>query len=192
MSSFFPPELRTLGVIRRWSVVWTLTEDTVSNHSFFVSLYANQIAKMIRWQGDYGQLLFTAIAHDAEENASGDIVAPAKQAMLDTQRAQSYLREQMLRRMPTIINQQDAIAASPDFLAIKRIVKAADRLDALLFLTVEKRMGNGVVAPRIPEVYEGLRASWQELPADSKKLAALWIEVKDAVTEHATSGGFGV
>lgn len=190
--SFFPPELRTLGVIRRWSIVWTLTEDTVSNHSFFVSLYANQIAKMIGWQGDYGQLLFTAIAHDAEESTSGDLVAPAKKEMLDTQRAQSYLRAQMLKRMPTIVEQQDAAAASPDFIAIKRIVKCADRLDALLFLTVEKRMGNGVIAPLIPQVYDGLRASWQELPADSKKLAALWIEVKDAVTEHATSGGFGV
>ena len=42
MNRCFPPELRTASVIARWSIVWTLTRDTVSNHSYFVALYARE------------------------------------------------------------------------------------------------------------------------------------------------------
>lgn len=197
MTKWFPPEFRTASVVPRWSIVWTLTRDTLSNHSFFVALYANQIARMIEWNGPVAMVLWRGLTHDLDETITGDIVAPVKKEIVDTDRAQGYILGQMQERMATVIDQNTEwmdydMHDDKRWKEAGRIVKAADRLDALLFLTVEKRMGNGVVAPRIPEVYEGLRASWQELPADSKKLAALWIEVKDAVTEHATSGGFGV
>lgn len=195
MSKPFPPEFRTAGVVPRWSVCWTLTRDVLSNHSFFTAVYSNQIAQLIEWRGRYDYLLLKALFHDLDETCTGDLVAPIKKEIIDEPRAKAYIRRQMQLRMATVVEQEDAIAvdlSEGELGEIKRIVKCADRLDALLFLTVEKRMGNGVIAPLIPQVYEGLRASWQELPADSKKLAALWIEVKDAVTEHATSGGFGV
>lgn len=194
-NKFFPPEFRTASVVPRWSIVWTLTRDVLSNHSFFVTLYANQIARMIEWGTDAHRyvLMCRAVGHDLDETISGDLVAPAKKAMLDTERAQAYLLGQMQERMPTIIDQMEEHQADDQiWKEAGKIVKAADRLDALLFLTVEKRMGNGVIAPLIPQVYDGLRASWHDLPADPKKLAALWVDVKDAVTEHATSGGFGV
>lgn len=199
MTKWFPPEFRTASVVPRWSIVWTLTRDTLANHSFFVDLYARQIGKMIEWNGDYGDLSFMAKAHDLDETITGDIVAPAKHAIVDNDRARTYVREQMTKRLGTIVEQENEICArlTPIQISeIKRIVKAADRLDALLFLVIEQRMGNGVIGPLIPQVQIGLIESWSALPyppGRSGLIAHLWeTVVEPAIKEHAMNGGFGV
>lgn len=199
---FFPPEFRTASVVPRWSIIWTLTRDTLSNHSFFVTLYANQIARMIGWQGPRDMLMFRALTHDLDETITGDVVAPVKKEIIDTERAQTYILGQMQERMPTIIEQMTEymnfgsnykmVGGDGLWIQCGKIVKAADRLDALLFLTVEQRMGNGVVAPRIPEVKAGLRAAWFLLPAEPRVLSRLWDDLEQEIRDHATSGGFGI
>lgn len=195
MSNFFPADFRTASVVPRWSVVWTLTRDVLSNHSFFVTLYSNQIARMIDWGEPKHRytLMCRAQYHDLDECFSGDIVAPAKREMLDTERAQQYLLGQMQERMPTVINQIIELQADEQiWREAGLIVKAADRLDALLFLTVEQRMGNGVVAPRIPEVKAGLMEAWMKLPCNSMTQQLTWDALVSEIDAHASSGGFGV
>lgn len=194
MTAFFPPEFRTASVVPRWSVVWTLTRDTLSNHSFFVTLYANQIAEMISWglPAHRYTLMWRALTHDVDECITGDIVAPAKHAIVDDFKAQSYIQGQMQERMPTIIDQMEQHQADGQiWKEAGLIVKAADRLDALLFLTIEQRMGNGVVAPRIPEVMKGLEQSWNKLPASPKVRHHTWDALQAEIETHKTSGGFG-
>lgn len=196
-TKWFPPEFRTAGVVPRWSVCWTLTRDVLSNHSFFTAVYSNQIAKMIGWKGDYGALLIKALFHDLDETTTGDLVAPIKSEIIDQPRAQAYIRKQMLLRMATVVDQNDQIDnqyyGQRQLGDMYRIIKAADRLDALLFLIIERRMGNGVIGPLIPQVQDGLKQSWFLLPADGRVLSELWEEhVLPALDEHAVSGGFGV
>jgi 5'-deoxynucleotidase YfbR-like HD superfamily hydrolase len=192
---YFSPELRTASVVPRWSIVWTLTRDVLSNHSFFVTLYAEQVARLIRWDGDRGRLMFMALTHDMDETISGDIVGPAKNAMLDTDKAKAYLDRNMLERLPYIV-QQDAAFQSLDpnmYAEAKKIVKVADRLDALLYLVVEKRLGNSVIAPRIPECWASLQEAWYRLPCETSILDQMWdTMVTPAVKAHETTGGYGI
>lgn len=197
MTKFFPPELRTASVVPRWSIIWTLTRDTLSNHSFFTTIYANQIARVIGWHGPRDMLMFRAITHDLDETITGDVVAPVKKEIIDTERAQTYILGQMQERMPTIIDQMTEYMynggkGDARWQQCGKIVKAADRLDALLFLTVEQRMGNGVVAPRIPEVRQGLKAAWFLLPAEPNQLMVQWEQLELEIEAHSTSGGYGV
>lgn len=192
---YFSPELRTASVVPRWSIVWTQTRDVLSNHSFFVTLYAEQIARLIRWDGDRARLMVMAITHDLDELVTGDIVGPAKREIIDTDKAQAYIDKNMLQRLPYVV-QQDADFRSLDlrmYAEAKKIVKAADRMDALLYLVVERRLGNTVIAPRIPECYDSLCQAWYQLPCEVKILTHLMRDIVDpAIEAHETTGGYGI
>lgn len=192
----FPPELRTLSVIPRWSVVWTLTRDTVSNHSYFVTLYARNIAKLIQWDGSIEDLMFRALVHDAQETITGDIPSPTKQEIIDDRRAASFIQAKMDERLPFVVNELNRIQHAHvgwEDLEAWKIVKAADRLDALIYLTIESRMGNTVIRPHLPRAWALFEAAWQALPYDKAELNKLWATVMvPAVKEHDTEGGWGL
>lgn len=202
--NFFSPELRTASIVPRWSVVWTLTRDTVSNHSFFVEMYADEIADVINWKQGLDKQIFEARYHlcryarfhDLDETVTGDIVSPVKAEIIDDMRANTYILGQMQERMPRVVAAIEEMQALPYWQDIRAIVKAADRLDALLFLVGERRMGNGVVVDRIPSAWKNLKQAWFNLPCrpgDTNKMATTWRNViEPAVLAHTNSGGHGV
>lgn len=195
--SSFPAELRTLSVVSRWNIVWTLTNDTVANHSFFVTLYAREIAQILSWPGPMADLMFYALMHDAEEFVTGDIVGPTKREIVDNKRAKAYIQAKMEQRVPKQARELHDLEHSTYGDDIKLIVKAADRLDALLFLTMEKRLGNGVIAPLIPDMWKMMRESWDALPwrreNSTYDIDALFKKhVVHDVQRHEKHGGYGV
>lgn len=203
----FPPELRTAAIIPRWSVVWTLNKDTVSNHSFYVTMYAYHIAKLIRWNGDMSVLMYAALVHDLDEVVTGDIVSPVKRAIIDEKISGPYILDKMTERMPIIMKELDTVyernkGSSKDE-EINAIVKAADRLDALLFLVIEQRMGNRHVFARCGDALERLEEAWMKLPFSYQmgetsqmgetRLSALWADVVlPSIKAHGQYGGSGV
>lgn len=202
----FPTELRTASVVPRWSVVWTLTRDTVANHSYYVTMYALAVADVIDWAGSRASLAYLALTHDLDETITGDIVSPIKAEIVDHERAECFIDAKMQERMPgiydRIVSMTDAgEPAAPSFNKAKwraveetfRIIKVADRLDALLFLLGEQRMGNGVIAPRLPDAEARLRAAWLQLPARDEILDATWqLIMLPVIRAHRTEGGHGV
>lgn len=191
---WFSPELRTMSVVPRWSIVWTLTRDVLSNHSFFVAVYADQIAAMIEWKGPHGALLVSALLHDADETVTGDIVAPIKHEIIDKTRAKAFVSGKMRERLPYVEHRLSGIDTRwrGD---IYKIVKAADRLDAVLFLVIEQRLGNSVIAPRIPETLEALKEAWRKLPCSppGQSLDDLYFQtVWPAIESHRITGGYGL
>jgi 5'-deoxynucleotidase YfbR-like HD superfamily hydrolase len=191
----FPPELRTLSILPRWSIVFTHQRDYVAGHSFFTTLYARAIARLIRWPGNMGDLLFRALVHDAEESIVGDVVSPVKSQIIDDKRAEEYIYLQMQDRMPFIVEDLDTLAdtAPDEDSEAWDIVKAADKLDALIFLVTEVRLGNGVVQPHLPRAWGKAEACWRALPANKDHLDFLWSTcIVPAVKLHETLGGAGV
>lgn len=197
----FPAELRTASFVPRWSVLWSLTRDSLTNHSFFVALYAHQIARLIRWDGSYGALLFYALTHDLDELSTGDVVGPAKKHIIDQDRFDVFTRAQMIKRFPDFVDQLDDIRASSMHESIRRIVKCADRLDVVLFLTMEERLGNKIVHERCREGIEALRQAWYALPCPGDQDEAMWVpaqtsmwatEILGAVEHHRKHGGIGI
>lgn len=192
----FPPELRTASVVPRWSIVWTLTKDNVAVHSFFVTFYAREIARIIKWQGDIGDLMFRALSHDLDELQTGDIVSPVKAEIIDESRAEIYIDTKMRERLPFVMADLDEISEETDEQEDGEawaIVKAADRLDALIFLLFEVRLGNNIISPNIPRAWNRFEAAWKNLPGDKDDLDRLWNTViVPAVKAHEQSGGFGI
>ena len=191
----FPPELRTASVVNRWSIVWTLTHDNIAQHSFYVTFYSSQLADLLRWTGPLSSLMYIALTHDLEEVSIGDLVSPVKNEIIDRKRYNDFVDLKMRERLPGVMNKLDDIAERVTNWEddIDAIITVADRLDALLFLIGERRMGNGVVAPRIPSALTRLEAAWYELPADKDRLGLLWNTVMiPAIKAHEDQGGNGV
>lgn len=205
-TKLFPPELRTASVVPRWSIVWTLTRDTVANHSFYVPFYAEGIASSIGWLHQennkfvvamgYMALVYFARTHDLPELGMGDIVSPVKAEIVDQERYNQYELSFMQERLEGIyMAQSDFLQVIGDGMSAQMwsIIKAADRLDALLFLIGERRMGNGVIAPRLPDAEARLKSAWYDLPASKGVIEQTWHTVMLPVLKaHREEGGHGV
>lgn len=197
MNSLFPPELRTAAVVKRWSIVRTLADDLVSSHSYFVTFYALQIARLIDWVGPYADLTFTALMHDAEEFITGDLVSPVKREIIDEGKYANYVSTQMKQRLPLVEAQLEAIMDSGWASSIDRIIKVADKVDAVIFLITEQRMGNTVLEPLYNDALKNLTEAWADLHVElgtySGRSLELWDnEIWPAIQAHWHHGSVGI
>ncbi len=203
MNSLFPPELRTASVVQRWSVVRTFNPDSVANHSFFVTFYALQVARLIEWPGPYADLIFAALMHDIEETFTGDVISPVKRQIVDEAALSNFVSAQMKERLPLLEAQLAAIHESEWGSNVERIVKVADKADAVIHLILERRMGNEVLAPLYADALENLVIAWDDLgheiigvvtdTTEWKKHKALWNDhVYPALQSHWKHGSIGI
>lgn len=210
MNSLFPPELRTASIVKRWSIVRTLNTDTVAEHSFYVSFYALQIARLVNWPGPYADLTFMALMHDVEETFTSDIISPVKKQIVDPDALSNFVSEQMKERMPLVEAQLQAIADSMWGSSIERIIKVADKTDACLFLILEQRVGNVVLRPLYDDALENLVLAWHDLGVELHGAAepaggrlddgAVWVrhralwndQIYPALQAHWKHGGVGI
>ncbi len=193
MNNLFPPELRTASVVKRWSIVRTFQPDSVAEHSYYVTFYAVQIARLIEWPGPMADLMYMSLMHDVEETFIGDIVSPVKHAVLDEGKYGNYITDQMKQRLPLVDTQLDVIAESQWGTNIEKIVKVADKIDAVLFLITEQRMGNAVLAPLYQDAVTNLSAAWQDLCIETGSQHRLWDdEIWPAIQCQWKHGGNGI
>lgn len=200
MNNLFPPELRTASVVRRWSIVRTLHPDTVAEHQFYVCFYALQVARLLNWAGPQADLMYFALMHDVEELVTGDIVSPVKRGIIDEGRYPDFVSAQMAERLPLIERQGDAIMESKHGTEIERIVKVADKIDAVIFLIIEQTMGNGRIGPLLADAMENLVIAWHDLGVelyindeDRARHQDLWNDqIYPALQAHHKHGGIGI
>lgn len=190
----FPAELRTMAIVPRWNIVMTSLRDNVATHTFFVTTYAYMVGKIIGWRGPYDYLMLAALMHDNDETITSDITGPVKSMVIDSE-AQDHLDSWSEDRMGALMDMfydlENSVA--PGLVEEAHlIVKAADKLDALLFLIVNKRMGNTCVEPAIIGNQRGLEGAWKSLPADEMVIDATWnTVVLPSIKEHYERGGRG-
>lgn len=185
----FPPALRTASVVTRWSTIRTHGKDIVSSHTFYVTTYAQEIARLIGWANDdYKELYWLmrySLIHDLDELFTGDLVTFIKPEIIDRDRAARFVATQMQERMPGIAAAFTEIAELPYVDEIKRIVKVADWLDALFFSIDEQKMGNYAIQKYEPFTLDKLKEAWFKLPCDSVQLTRLWMnEMLTAIRNH--------
>lgn len=194
--TFISPELRTAGIVPRWSIVRTIQRDLVAGHSFFVTMYVTDIARVIGWQGDLAALMYLALTHDLDETLIGDIVSPVKSEILDNSRMAEFIDAQLSKRLPTIWKEVIALENKHDGTDLDEmynIVKAADRMDALLYLIGESRLGNTYVTSLINQATNLLEAAWRQLPASDDVIDMTWnTQVLSAIAAHYNEGGGGL
>ena len=195
MISPFPPELRTLAFVPRWNIVFTSLKDNVAAHSYYVMVYSFVIARTIGWKGPPDFLFMNAAMHDNDESITGDITGPVKTAIVDADKAFSVLQELSEDRMGGLMQMYYDMEDEVSPAVIKEadaIVHAADKLDAVLFLIMNQRMGNSFVEPALLGGMKSLEGSWRALPVSKDVIDRTWQTVMlPAIEEHKVRGGRG-
>ena len=138
----FDHEMRDLAHVHRWGILRRIRQQSVAEHSFFVTIYAIEIAEFIKWPGDHYTLIRGALSHDMPEVRTGDMPGPTKRAVLDAGRLDSFEHRTM----------QDLFPLHQSFFRINgeagAILTTADILEATLFLADESHLGNRSVGSR--------------------------------------------
>ena len=135
-----------LSAVPRWSIVRTIQKQTVDQHSFRVAIIAKRLAPL--WINIYSEHLIAncmeyALHHDQYEAFTGDIPSPAGHAM-DKAALEAKFKHHTLYQ-PELISE-----------TTKAVVKAADYVEALVFLQIEMSLGNSSVEVIFDQIRDNL------------------------------------
>ena len=137
--------------VERFSVYKCHFREDVAQHSYFTALYAMILADLEKREGrkvDVEKLLRMALLHDAEESRTGDIHHPFKHqdvAFTKTidDRALKWFNDLMLGLPDSLAREYIEVrTAEQDETVEALLVKAADKLEALLWAYEEYLLGN--------------------------------------------------
>jgi len=188
----FEREMRDLAHVPRWTILRRQSTQNVAEHAWYVTVYSMEIAQMLEWQGDMALLLRYAAIHDIEEVWTSDIPGPAKRIITNG----SVMKEKIAQQIAAIFPQHLATwNAGQNDPAVRAIIKAADNLDAVLYLCDELQRGNRSVGElqdeRTPLGANMIRLerSWSYLPWRSPARCILgWEQVLEAI--HNAINGY--
>ena len=156
-SKRFSHQFKDLVYIPRWSIIRNVRQQSVAEHSYFVTLYGLAIAKYVGYTGSMSILVRELMTHDLDEMITGDINSPVK---WDVERKMKTMGrgDHRIRVQNILVGKVDhppgmqytnlpVHDVSPstmeedcfDSIAIRKV---ADVYEACLYLAEEKSMGN--------------------------------------------------
>ncbi len=164
--------------ISRWALMRNTREENLSEHSLEVAMIAHALCTIgnVRYgrQLDAERAALVGLYHDAAEIMTGDLPTPVKygsDAIRDAYKAvERKAEEQLLARLPEDLRQAyEGILTAPEELApeeqyLRRLVKAADKLSALIKCIEERNSGNMEFRSAEASTRESLRHLAEELP----------------------------
>lgn len=164
--------------ISRWALMRNTREENLSEHSLEVAMIAHALCTIgnVRYgrQLDAERAALVGLYHDAAEIMTGDLPTPVKygsDAIRDAYKAvERKAEEQLLARLPEDLRQAyEGILTAPEEPApeeqyLRRLVKAADKLSALIKCIEERNSGNMEFRSAEASTRESLRHLAEELP----------------------------
>lgn len=145
----FEREWREMGFVPRWVIARTIQRQSIAEHSYFVVVYAWQIADYLGNHGylsckaalefNYSRLLAAALFHEVEETISGDIPGFIKRNYIPDRPTFDAIMNQLAAQrfgegIGGIHSNQDPF--------IRAIIKVADVLEETFFTATERQLGN--------------------------------------------------
>ena len=140
--------------IGRWSLMRNAREETLSEHSLEVAMIAHGLCTIgnVRFgkRLDASRAALIGLYHDASEIITGDLPTPVKYANADIRDAykdvEDKAKERLLAKLPKDLQGEYRNiffpGSSADELYMRRLVKAADKLSALIKCLEEEKSGN--------------------------------------------------
>ncbi len=149
MNKFFAFIYR-MKYISRWSLMRNTRSENVAEHSFHVAVLANALAVISRdvFHNDVDPAFVSAAAlyHDMPEILTGDLPTPIKYYGVEMKEAYKKIEkeaeEKLLSTLTDEIKGGITEYASPKDEYVKRLIKAADKLDAYIKCCEELGAGN--------------------------------------------------
>lgn len=163
----FEREWRDLNVLPRWSLVRVNRRQSVAEHSYYVVLYAMQVAELIHWGGSRADLVRWALVHDAPELEIGDIPGFTKKAVFDGADLDALERRVFAYKFP----KYQAWYTAPDDVAA--IVKVADIMDCVAYICEEIQSGNKVMGQVYGSMLNDSLVYWQNCCFDDPNRSVL-------------------
>ena len=151
MNDQFYAVLARMKYISRWALMRNTRAESVHEHSFDVALLAHALAELhnrrFGGQVNVEQCVLQAMYHDAPEIFTGDMPTPVKYDNEDIRRAYQQVEhlsaEKLLAMLPRDMEDVYRPLLLPDETSEEaRIVKAADKISALLKCVEELGQGN--------------------------------------------------
>ena len=148
----FSALLARMKYITRWSLMHSTRAESLSEHTCNTALLAHMLCLIARrYTGTPCRPKTVAVAalyHDAPEIITGDMPTPVKYANAALRDAYKALEAESVRSMTGLLPEELGEEISPfisgELLTAeeKRLLKAADRLSALIKCMEEQRSGN--------------------------------------------------
>ena len=164
---------RDMAYVPRWVILRRHRQQYLAEHSYFVAIYAQQVARLIQYEDLY-EVVWFALLHDIDETITGDIPGPIKRAAFDKTKARSVMQDVMIDKFGADIT-TDASFTNDE---VRAIVSVADSIEEICYLMEEMSMGNkDWIKPVIDEAIERLKARWSKLPADEDTRMSVWLKI---------------
>ena len=135
--------------IRRWGLMHSMLPENLSTHSLEVALCAHALAVIgnTRFQKEYDadRIASKAMFHDVPEIFTGDIPTPVKYYSEETHSSYAAVEDAALEKLFTMLPEElrssykEMFDYTPDE---KKLIKAADKICALLKCRDELHFGN--------------------------------------------------
>lgn len=180
----FALAFRDMAYVPRWVILRRHRQQYLAEHSYFVAIYAQQVARLIQYQDLY-EVVWFALLHDIDETITGDIPGPIKRAAFNKKKAESVMKEVMVDKFGADITVDSSFVNNE----VRAIVSVADSIEEICYLMEEVSMGNkDWIKPVIDEAIDRLKMRWAKLPADEKTLKDLWVkEMLKLIGEQAST-----
>ena len=174
----FEREVRDFSTIKRWTTFRAVHRHSLAEHSFYVALYADQIATFIQSKCDRSILLRYCLWHDVEELLSGDLPGPYKRAVGNAEKAREF---EMMHNMSRFTGAEWQVPKDDEIIAI---VKLANAIDEVMYLATEHQMGNGNVPKLLEQSFNRAVRAIRRLKLEEEKEFNLLEIFHAAMTEH--------
>lgn len=144
----FERDIRDASFVKRWSIVRTIRDQSVAEHSYFVTMYANDICVYLGLSPTITlAALQYSLWHDTrDEIFTGDFPGPNKRAMLSAPGAREAW-DAKLKSWSNIVferlsERSGGMLPPEDAATVKLVVKLADWMDAAMEMATEAQLGN--------------------------------------------------
>ncbi len=143
--------LNRMKYIKRWSLMRSVREENIMEHSQQVAVIAHALAlinnKICNGNADVGKTVLLAQYHEVGEVITGDLPTPIKYFNLEIKNAYKDLEkgasERLLNMLPDMLKEEYREYILPNEESFEyKLVKAADRLAAYLKCVEEVKAGN--------------------------------------------------
>lgn len=141
-----------MKMIDRWALMQNTSKENIAEHSHSVAVIAHALAlignKKFGKNYDLGRVALLAIFHDTTEVITGDMPTPVKYYNDEIKNVykdiESIAGKRLLSMLPEEFRDdyQPFFEKSDDDIQLWKLVKAADKISALIKCIEENRMGN--------------------------------------------------
>ncbi len=164
MNSFFALTSR-MKYINRWGLMRNSREENIAEHSLDVAIIAHLLCELrnSRFGGNVNpeRAAVQAIFHDVPEIITGDLPTPVKYFSSDISKAYKKVEaaavDELVSQIPADIAEDYREILAPDDKELASLVKAADKISALIKCIEERKSGNNDFAQAEKQTLEAIK-----------------------------------